>query len=223
MSAVPSKSTFPKPSEADSDGLLCYGGALSCEILIDAYSHGIFPWPQENLPLLWFSPPQRGVLDFADFHVPKRVQKTLRQTYDHEVTFDRDFAQVIRCCARAPRPGQNGTWLLPEMIEAYTQFHEAGYAHSVECWYKGELAGGLYGVYINGVFSGESMFHRESDASKRCLYALIEKLKKAGLTWIDTQMITPVVASFGGKYISREVFLQRLSQPRSPVVIDWSS
>lgn len=218
-------SRFPDPREADDDGLLCYGGDLEIETLLDAYSHGVFPWPQEGLPLLWFSPMERGVLDFSEVHWPRRFLRELRSR-PMKITFDQDFSAVIKECASVPRKpsGQPtekspenaaesnaGTWILPQMQDAYRDLHRMGYAHSVECWdEQGRLVGGLYGVHVAGVFSGESMFHHVDGASKRCLFSLIEKLSGAGLTWIDIQMVTPVLKSFGGKYISRDEFLNRL-------------
>ena len=222
-SRVESRSRFPSPHTAGADGLLCYGGDLEPETLLDAYSHGIFPWPQEGLPLLWFSPPERGVLDFADLHWPRRF---LREARDErfEITFNRAFGRVIRESAKVPRSTETGTWILPEMEQAYTRLHELGYAHSVECWPRGdrdgELAGGLYGVYVGGVFSGESMFFKASNAGKRCLFALIEKLKGAGLEWMDIQMVTPVLQTLGGKYIGRDEFLERVAKAK-PVVLPW--
>jgi leucyl/phenylalanyl-tRNA--protein transferase len=209
---VAKHSLFPDPRAAGEDGLLCYGGDLEIETLLDAYAHGIFPWPQEGLPLLWFSPEERGVLDFSDMHWPRRFLRELRGG-DFEVTFNHAFKEVIEACAAVPRKPTSagpGTWILPEMKRAYVRFHEAGYAHSVECWSGGQLVGGLYGVYVGGVFSGESMFHTVSNASKRCLHALTERLTECGLEWMDIQMVTPVIETLGGKYISRDEYLRRL-------------
>jgi leucyl/phenylalanyl-tRNA--protein transferase len=204
---------FPDPLSAGDDGLLCYGGDLAVETLQEAYRNGIFPWPQEGLPLLWFSPLRRGVIDFADLHWPRRFLREVK-TSPLKITFNRAFAQVIQSCASIPRTHESGTWILPAMEKAYIEFHRAGFAHSVECWQViGEtehLVGGLYGVYVGGVFSGESMFFKVSNASKFCFYALIDRLKESGLTWIDIQMVTPVLESFGGSYISREEFQSRL-------------
>ncbi|MEK7355315.1 MAG: leucyl/phenylalanyl-tRNA--protein transferase [Bdellovibrionota bacterium] len=204
---------FPDPALADDDGLLCVGGDLRVETLVEAYSNGIFPWPQDGAPLLWFSPVRRGVLDFAELHWPRRFLRELKDE-SYEITFNRAFARVIHECAAIPRTHESGTWILPPIEGAYARFHQAGYAHSVECWRGGELVGGLYGVYVGGVFSGESMFHKESGASKRCLFSLIGKLKSHGLEWMDTQMVTPVLQTFGGKYISRDEFLSRLERSR---------
>lgn len=200
---------FPDPRTAADDGLLCVGGDLRVETLLTAYSQGVFPWPQEGLPLLWFSPARRGVLDFADVHWPRRFLREVKNSRFH-VTFDRAFPDVIHGCAHVARTHETGTWILPPIEGAYTRFHRAGYAHSVECWDGDRLVGGLYGVFVKGVFAGESMFHLESGASKRCLFELVRKLQESGLTWMDTQMVTPVLETFGGKYISRDEFLKRL-------------
>ncbi len=202
---------FPDPREATEDGLLCAGGDLKVETLVQAYSQGIFPWPQEGFPLLWFSPPQRGVLDFVNLHYSPRFLRKVRLT-DLRVTANQAFTSVIRECATARRSHEKGTWILPDMEKAYVRFHEAGYAHSIEAWRGERLVGGLYGVYVGGVFCGESMFYLESDASKICLFRLIEYLKQQGLEWMDTQMVTPLVERLGGKYITRDEFLSRLSR-----------
>ncbi len=201
---------FPDPRSAGEDGLLCVGGDLRVETLISAYSQGIFPWPQEGVPLLWFSPARRGVLDFKDIHWPRRLLQEIKAS-KFRITFNNAFNDVIHACAKVPRTHETGTWILPPIEGAYARFHREGYAHSIECWDGERLVGGLYGVYVEGVFSGESMFHIESGASKQCLFALIQKLKLAGLTWMDTQMVTPVLETFGGKYISRDEFLSRLN------------
>jgi leucyl/phenylalanyl-tRNA--protein transferase len=203
---------FPDPRATGPDGLLCVGGDLAVETLLEAYENGIFPWPQEGLPLLWFSPVERGVLDFDEVHWPRRFLRELRAEKGFRITFDLAFDRVISECARVPRTHESGTWILPEMQIAYRKFHRAGYAHSVECWLDDELVGGLYGVYVRGVFSGESMFHKVSGASKRCLFAIVERLREAGHTWMDIQMVTPVLESFGGKYIERDKFLARLEE-----------
>jgi leucyl/phenylalanyl-tRNA--protein transferase len=202
---------FPDPRQSDERGLLCIGGNLTAETLREAYAHGIFPWPQPGFPLLWFSPPERGILDFADLHVPRSLQKYRRQ-HAYTLTLNTAFDQVIDECAQVPRPTQSGTWILPEMILAFRQFHKLGYAHSIECWDKGELVGGLYGVLVQNVFSGESMFYKRENASKLCVLEMVDRLAACGLTWMDIQMVTPVLESMGGKYISREDYLRRLEQ-----------
>ena len=217
-----SRMRFPDPRSAQPDGLLCFGGELDEQTLLEAYSRGIFPWPQAGLPLLWFSPPQRGLLEFGRLHWSRRFLRALKEP-NYEISFNRAFAKVIAECATVPRSHETGTWILPEMQKAYTRFHEAGYAHSVECWKSGLLVGGLYGVYVGGVFSGESMFFKESDASKRCLFFLTKRLGESGLTWMDIQMVTPVLERLGGYYVSREEFLQRLKSANSvhPLKLNW--
>lgn len=204
---------FPDPRLAGEDGLLCVGGDLRVETLVQAYWNGIFPWPQEGVPLLWFSPAKRGILDFSDLHWPRRFLRELKDD-SYRITFDTAFERVIHECAAIPRTHESGTWILPPIEGAYSRFHQAGYAHSVECWQGDELVGGLYGVYVGGVFSGESMFYKVKGASKRCLYALIEKLTAAGLRWMDIQMVTPVLQTFGGKYVSRDEFLSRVARAK---------
>ena len=202
---------FPDPRLAGEEGILCVGGGLDLQTLIEAYSIGVFPWPQQGLPLLWFSPAERGVIDFDEIHWPKRFLQELRSK-PMEITFNQEFAKVIHECAKIPRAHESGTWILPAMERAYVRFHEAGFAHSVECWEDGRLVGGLYGVYVRGVFSGESMFHKVTGASKRCLHALVHRLAAQGVKWMDIQMVTPVSKSFGGKYVLREEFLERLEE-----------
>lgn len=202
---------FPNPETSHPDGLVAMGGDLSSGTLEEAYSKGIFPWPQQGLPLLWFCPHERGVLFFKNFKVPKATQKKIKQQF-FEITFNKDFQAVIENCARIPRNHESGTWILPEMVEAYTELHRQGKAISVEAWRNQQLVGGLYGVIIDGVFSGESMFFKESEASKVCLVHLVEFLKKQGHQWIDIQMVTPLLEQFGGEYIPRQQFLAMLKQ-----------
>lgn len=214
---------FPDPRGATDDGLLCIGGDLRVPTLLAAYSQGIFPWPQEGYPLLWFSPARRGVLDFSELNFSRRFLRHVRNC-GLRLTFNQAFEQVIHACASAPRTHETGTWILPEMQRAYIRFHHSGFAHSVEAWRDELLVGGLYGVYVGGVFSGESMFFHESNASKICLYHLIEYLRASGLTWMDTQMVTPLVESLGGKYIGRDEFLERIALARihAPVLFATS-
>jgi len=204
---------FPDPHEKSIDGIVAMGDELSVDVLLEAYTFGIFPWPHTDLPCLWFCPDERGVLDFAEFHLSHSFKKFLRHN-PFEVTFDQDFARVIQACAGTPRPGQSGTWITSPLIEAYCEFHDKGHAHSVEVWHGGDLVGGLYGVYVAGSFSGESMFYRESNASKLALYSLVEKLRVQGIKWLDIQMVTDQTKKFGGKYISKTEFLQRLDSAR---------
>lgn len=195
------------------DGIVDVSDDLRIERLLEAYSFGIFPWPHEDLPTLWFCPEERGVLDFARVHVPRSLQKFLRHCA-WTVTFNRCFDDVLAACAEAPRPGQDGTWITPKMARAYIDFHRAGYAHSVEVWDGEELIGGMYGVYVAGVFSGESMFYRRTNASKFALLKLVEFLRAQSLEWMDIQMVTPLLELFGGRYVSRAAYLERLERAK---------
>lgn len=171
--------------------------------------------------MLWFSPERRGVLDFAHYHSARSFQRFLRKT-PLTVSFDRAFDRVIKECARAPRPGQAGTWITPEICAAYVQMHKRGHAHSVECWSGGDLVGGLYGTYVAGVFSAESMFYLLPNASKVCLHTLIRELSEQGLTWIDVQMVSEITALAGGHYVSREEFLRRLQKSQAqPIALKF--
>ena len=201
---------FPPIERADAEGILAVSRDLNEEMLLEAYSSGIFPWPFDNSCVLWFAPQTRAVLDFAEFKASKKLMRELRSknfTLEH----DRRFKAVIENCASQPRPGQEGTWITPKIINAYCQLHRCGLARSFETiGPDGELAGGLYGVQIGHYFSGESMFHKSSDASKFALVGLVEFLKEQGLTWLDAQVMTPLLASFGAKEISRDEYMRRL-------------
>ena len=203
------KIQFPSVENADEHGIVWVGGKLTVENLQNAYSRGIFPWPHEGLPLLWFCPEDRGVMNFSEFRVPRTIQKELRRA-QFKVTFDKCFEKVIEECSKQKRSGQRGTWITTDMKTVYTDMFRAGLAHSVECWSGEELVGGLYGVYIRGVFSGESMFHLQTAASKQCVVALVQALLKMGHSWFDIQMVTTVLEAFGGNYIDRESYLARL-------------
>lgn len=196
---------FPPVESADDEGLLAVGGDLSIDTLLQAYRGGIFPWPIEGYPLLWFAPPERAILSFDDFHVSRSLRKQMKNA-KCVVTIDKAFEEVLRACA-APREYESETWILPPMIAAYGRLHRAGWAHSVEVWLDHELVGGLYGVAIGGYFAGESMFHRRSGASKIALVHLVEHLQNRGATWIDVQMPTPLFESFGAKCIARDRFM----------------
>lgn len=217
--SISSPSRFPDPRDTDKNGIAAVGGDLKPETLMDAYSHGIFPWPHKGLPMLWFSPIDRGVIFFKDLHLSRSLTKWLKKT-KFTVTFDTKFKDVIENCAARKRPGQSDTWVTPEMMDAYLELHRRGIAHSVECWSEGQLVGGLYGVYVAGVFSAESMYFLESGASKYCLLALMHKLHKMGHTWLDTQMVTPIVEAFGGCYITRDEYLRLLDETQS-LRIPW--
>ena len=203
-------SRFPDPRYARAD-VVAVGNDLRVETLRDAYRHGIFPWPHEELAVLpWFSPKRRTVILFDELHVGRTLRKSMNRA-DLTFTIDRDFDAVIRACSEAPRPGQDGTWISTEIVDAYRRFHAHGDAHSVEVWQDGVLAGGLYGVDSGGVFTGESMFHLVPDASKRALLFLIEHLKSRGCTWIDCQVMTPHMEALGAREIARSKFLDLLA------------
>lgn len=198
--------TFPDPLYAEDEGLLAYGGDLNPNRIIKAYMSGIFPWYNQHDPILWWSPNPRFVLELDEFKVSKSLKKRINNN-TYEVFFDKNFQQTMIECSKIPREGQKGTWILPEIIEAYTQLHEMGYAHSFESYYEGELVGGGYGIVMGNMFCGESMFAKKSDASKVAMYYLVEHLKKQGFALIDCQIPTPHLASLGAKKISREKFL----------------
>jgi leucyl/phenylalanyl-tRNA--protein transferase len=189
--------------------LLAVGGDLSSERLLEAYRLGIFPWYSDDQPILWWSPDPRLTLDLADFKISRSLAKILRKGR-FEVTFDRAFEEVIRVCASVPRETQSGTWITAEMQEAYVNLHGLGYAHSVETWLNGNLAGGLYGVSLGKAFFGESMFHLQADASKVALASLVEKLKIWDFHFIDSQMTTEHMLRLGAKELPRRIFLKRL-------------
>jgi leucyl/phenylalanyl-tRNA---protein transferase len=200
---------FPPPDYADPSGLIAVGGDLSSERLLEAYRVGIFPWYSDDQPILWWSPDPRFILELDEFKISRSLQKTLRRKI-FQVTFDRVFEEVIAACSVVPREGQRGTWITQEMRDAYLELHGLGYAHSVESWFGGKLAGGLYGVSLGKAFFGESMFHHKTDASKVALATLVEKLKSWGFHFIDSQMTTEHMMSLGAKEVPRRIFLKRL-------------
>lgn len=205
------KIVFPPVHLAHPKGLLAIGGDLGVERLVLAYSKGIFPWYTEHDPLLWWSPDPRLVIYPEEFQIPKRLLRTLRQNR-FRVTADRDFEAVIRGCAEAYRKDEAGTWIVPDMIEAYCRLHKAGYAHSVEVWKDERLAGGLYGVSLGRAFFGESMFSSARDASKVGFCHLAENLKTKHFTLIDCQIQTDHLMRFGARSIPRAEFVQQLEQ-----------
>ena len=211
MPLLPPSRFFSPAEMADEDGLVGFGGELTPEWLLDAYSHGIFPWPigGADSPVAWWSPDPRAVIELDRFHVPRRLGQTVRGGR-FEVTFDRDFAGVIRGCATAAgRVGE--TWITPGMIDAYVRLAELGHAHSVEVWQGGCLAGGTYGVTIAGLFAAESKFFRTRDASKVALVRLVEHLRRHDYVLLDIQQLTPHTARFGAIEIPREEYLTRLA------------
>jgi len=198
---------FPDPRRADGHGLVAVGGDLSVERLRLAYRSGIFPWTVH--PVSWWSPDPRGIFDLERFHVPRSLAKFLRKQ-PFKVTVDQAFREVMQACAQ-PAPGRTGVWITPEFIAAYSRLHRAGDAHSVECWLGEELVGGIYGVSLGGLFAGESMFHRATNASKVALCHLVEHLRSRGFVLFDVQLITPATRQLGALEISREEYLRRLA------------
>jgi leucyl/phenylalanyl-tRNA--protein transferase len=201
---------FPDPELAE-DGLLAIGGDLTIPRLLLAYRSGIFPWYGEGDPLLWWSPPQRAFLRPGDLHLSARTRRWLRQ-HPFEIRWDSAFEAVIDHCSRVPRPGQDGTWITPEMRKAYVALHQAGHAHSVEAWRKGELRGGLYGVAMGGAFFGESMFSLEAEASRAALVALDARLTARGFTLLDGQLPHEGLVAYGFKALPRPLFLEELAE-----------
>lgn len=202
---------FPSPHKSGPEGLIAIGGVLETDWLLDAYRHGIFPWPDAAYePMLWWSPNPRAIIELDGLHISRRLRRTLRSG-KFQATCDRDFAGVIHGCATAP--GREGaTWLTDEMIAAYTTLHEQGHAHSVEVWHAGELAGGVYGIGLGGAFAAESMFHRERDASKVAVAYLVAHLSARGYGLLDIQQWTEHTGTLGAIEIDRPRYLARLAQ-----------
>lgn len=210
---------FPDPNNANEDGLVALGGNLELETLLTAYQSGIFPWPMgEKIPLPWFSPDPRGVIKTNNFHVPKSLKRSLNKNY--QVTFNQQFREVVHNCAFTLRKGEMGTWITHEIYQAYLNMFKAGYAYSVEVMENEKLIGGLYGVCIGELITGESMFSHKKDASKIAICHIIEKLKKAGITLFDTQILSPVVKLLGGEEISRQEFLHHIKSLKNDVSRD---
>ncbi len=215
--------SFPDPNEHEfaewvvfgdfyyhATDIIGFGGDLTVEKLQEAYRKGIFPWHIDGMPLPWFCPAKRAILEFGDLHIPKSLAKAQR-TSAYNMTIDRDFETVIRKCASTKRNSESGTWITAEFIDTYFALHKKGSAHSVEVWDDdGEVVGGLYGVDAGGVFCGESMFFEKPNASKLALLFLIEHLKSRGSDWIDIQVMTPHMRVMGAKEIDRAEFLSRL-------------
>ncbi len=219
------KSLFPDVELAltEPDGLLAVGGDLSIERLTSAYQQGIFPWYSEGQPILWWSPDPRMVLEPKDIKISRSLAKTIRKK-EVQITFDQNFRDVITACSESRLEKgrqQDETWILDEMIEAYVKLHEAGFAHSVECWQDGKLVGGLYGIAIGEVFFGESMFSRISDASKIAFVFLAQQLKQWGFKLIDCQVYTSHLESLGASMIPRKQFLTLLQQYAINENIKW--
>ncbi|WP_345985155.1 leucyl/phenylalanyl-tRNA--protein transferase [Sulfurimonas sp. HSL-1656] len=209
---------FPDPRDADESGIVAFGGDLSPSRLLLAYRSGIFPWYSKGDPILWWSPDPRFILNLEDFVLRRSLRKRLKH---FEIRFNTAFGDVVRACATTPRPGQEGSWILPEMVEAYEVLHAMGHAHSVEAWQEGRLVGGLYGVEVGGMFCGESMFAHVSDASKAAFAALVEHLKARGFEMIDAQVPTEHLKSLGAIEVSRDYFLMRLEQLRDKGIMGF--
>jgi leucyl/phenylalanyl-tRNA--protein transferase len=214
------------PPGSDAPGLLAAGGELTTTRLAEAYSKGVFPWYSRDQPVLWWSPDPRMVLMVDEFKLSRSLRKTIAKfvrTAGCELRIDSAFARVIGACAATPREGQNGTWIVPAMVDAYRAWHALGRVHSFETWMGGELAGGLYGVSLGRMFYGESMFSHRTDASKIALAALVCFCREHGVAMIDCQQRTGHLASLGGRELPRTEFEHRLIPClREPDITDWT-
>jgi leucyl/phenylalanyl-tRNA--protein transferase len=208
---LPDELIFPSPQLARREGLLAVGGDLSQERLLLAYRMGIFPWYSEDEPIMWWSPDPRFVLYPSEFKVSRSLKKIIKKQI-FKLTLDESFESVINACAHSRTKADEGTWIVEEMIAAYCRLHESGLAHSVEAWQDGKLAGGLYGVSLGKCFFGESMFTHISNASKVALVALVQHLQGLEFNFIDCQISTPHLLSFGAREIPRIRFLRELEQ-----------
>ena len=211
---------FPHPELAEKDGLLAAGGDLSEERILLAYSLGIFPWYTSGLPILWWSPDPRLVLFPEDLRVSRSLRQTIRKGI-FRVTVDNAFDEVIRSCECMHKREDGDTWITQGMIDAYTCLHRSGYAHSVESWYEGELAGGLYGVSMGKVFFGESMFTKKSDASKVAFVMLVRQMMQWDIRLIDCQVTTQHLIQFGARNVPRKAFLKMLKEALAAPAPDW--
>lgn len=202
---------FPPVETASEEGLLAIGADTRPEILKEAYKNGIFPWPiSEDASLTWFAPDPRGVIFTNKFHIPKSMKKFLKKN-PFTVTYNKHFDEVIENCALAVRKDEPGTWIREDIFTGYKKLFSEGNAYSIDILRDGKLVAGLYGVCIGEIISGESMFHTESNASKLALISIMNILKKANIPFLDTQMITPIIESFGGCEISRELYMKKLA------------
>jgi leucyl/phenylalanyl-tRNA--protein transferase len=207
---IPREHVFPDPALADPNGLLAVGGDLHPARVLLAYQLGIFPWYSEGQPILWWSPDPRFVLQVSDFRVQRSLAKRVRQR-PYRITMDTAFDEVLRRCARAPRRGQEGTWITPEVRRSYGRLFEKGVAHSVEAWDGDELIGGLYGVSVGRAYAGESMFAERPDASKIAFVHLVRQLSRWGFPLVDCQVHTDHLERFGAREVPRATFLQDLA------------
>jgi len=201
---------FPDPRDSQND-IIAFGSRLDSGTLLEAYRHGIFPWPIEDLPIPWFCPKIRAILEFDRVHRSRSLERAKRQS-SWSITIDKAFDSVIRECSEAPRPGQDGTWITPAMVAGYVELHRDGHAHSIEVWDDARLVGGIYGVDPGGCFGGESMFFLEPNASKMALLFLVDHLQERGLEWLDIQVMTPHMETMGAHNIPRGEFLDRLER-----------
>lgn len=220
--------TFPDPATYDfpewiaigewayfAREVVSFGDPLTVENVREAYSKGIFPWYMDGIPLPWYCPEQRAILEFNDLHISRSLERARRRG-EFIFTIDKAFRDVIEECSRSYRPGQRGTWITDEFKDVYSALCDEGTAHSIEAWSKdGELVGGLYGIDAGGVFCGESMFYKQPNASKLALLFLIDHLRSRGSTWLDAQVMTPHMRAFGAKEIARDKFLKKLHETRS--------
>lgn len=205
---LPPSRFFPPATLADEDGIVAVGGDARPEMLLDAYTHGIFAWPPDSRsPLYWASPPWRAIFTWSSIHIPRRLRPLIKRG-EFTITVDREFLAVVQACATVDR---EETWITPQLMEGFVELHHLGFAHSLEVWRAGKLAGGLFGVAIRGFFSAESMFHLASNASKVGVLFLLAHLKKRGYSLIDIQMLTPVTQALGAQVISRREYLRRLA------------
>ncbi len=206
---------FPDPDLADAEGLLAVGGVLSPPQLLRAYAQGVFPWFSEGQPPLWWSPEPRALIDPEHLHVSRSLRRRLRRA-DYELRMNTAFEAVMAACGDR----EGGTWILPEMIEAYTVLHRQGNAHSFEIWHRGRLEGGLYGVQVGALFAAESMFHRATDCSKLALVETVRALFGSGIELMDVQFLTPHLASMGAFEVPRSEYLERVrSAVRRPLCL----
>lgn len=216
---------FPPAAQAlrDPNGLLAVGGDLHPERLLVAYRHGIFPWFGEGEPILWWSPDPRCVFDTHGIHVSRSLRRQIRRS-DWTLSVDRAFERVIRACA-APRDSDSGTWIIAPMIDAYSQLHRLGHAHSVEAWDGNRLVGGIYGVAVGRLFCGESMFSAASGGSKIALLGLCRHLRRHGFPMLDAQVTNPHLMSLGAREVSRVTFLEQVASlaHQAPNGAPWSS
>ena len=215
---------FPKSGGPSFHGVVCTGGNLSPGMILSAYRQGIFPWFNDDDPIVWHSPDPRFILEPRELHVSGTMRKIIKRRR-FELSLDTAFGDVIRACSSVARRGQSGTWITSDMVEAYVRLHELGYAHSVEARLDGRLVGGFYGISLGSAFFGESMFSLEADASKAAFIPFVWALAEAGFTLVDSQVRTAHVESLGGKSVPRDEYMDRLQTAlESPTLKgDWST